>query len=98
MKCATNPVAPAITIGHGGANNSTDARKGMKTTEEPRWAWRGTGRNAESLATPSNVNATNAFQNDVFEIGGTDHSAASNSEIAAPLTKARTSLKVQRSN
>src|SRR6185503_1708551 len=37
-KCATNPVTPAMTIGQGGANKSTEAKNGMNTTEEPTYA------------------------------------------------------------
>jgi hypothetical protein len=89
-----------MTIGHGGANNKTEARNGIKTTDEPTLAceMRGTGRNAESLAIPSTAKATRAFQNDESAIGGMYQSDAKRSEIATVITAASKSRKFHRSN
>src|SRR2546425_6142768 len=87
-------------MGHGGANNSTEARNGMNTTDEPTRACeiRGTGRNAESLAIPNSVKATKPFQNPVFAIGGMYQSLRNSSETAAMPTATSSSRKLHRSN
>jgi hypothetical protein len=89
-----------MTIGHGGANRRTDARNGMKTTDDPTRALaiRGTGRKDESLAIPKTMKATRAFQNPVSEIEGTYHSVCTKRRIAAVASTARRIRKLNRSN
>src|SRR5439155_422311 len=100
ISCATSPVTHAMTIGHGGAKRRTEAKNGMKTTEDPTPAReiRGRGRKDESLAMPRTVNATNAFQNRLSESDGTYQSVATNKVHAATATRARSRRKLQRSN
>jgi len=87
-------------MGHGGAKRSTEAKNGMKTTDEPTPAReiRGRGRKDESLAMPKTMNATKAFQNLLLESDGTYQSVANSNVHAATATRASRRRKLQRSN
>jgi len=99
MTWETRPVTSAITIGQGGANNIADAKKGMKTTDEPTRALetRGFGRKEESLAIPRIVNAISAFQKELSSSEGTYHVETNKRLSAATQTPAKKSRNVQRS-